>query len=781
MKSMNSFQKTGNFWRGSQLLIVLLATLVLTACGGGGGGGGTGGGGGGGGTGPVTGDSGEGGSLIITGSALYGNTADNSGITVNLLNSGSTSLTSFTTNSTGAYTITGLLDTNSYSVVASSDNSMEKATFLNFTPTAGDTAITMADMNLTATGSITGVAKLWAVAMPAVAFIPNTSITGFSDDNGVFTLNNVPVGSGITVGVSAFESGVNAESTGITVATGVATDLGNVDLSLVNIFSWGSVTATNFNETWDNLLPFGSVFNSMYVTTASTLAIEVDQSLNQGEAFRSYLFGSPKTIDTATPNITQKEVWKMTADVKVNDMYTMDWETTPIVGIEGGFFNDGSASGDSLVAGLYYRPSESGLTLDVVALVYQCNTQDDWACERGNMQWEESIMTNGATTLQSDVAMGTTATFTIDCDLNPANSATTYGQCVFTSTIGGTPGSVTKDIETDIAPGMGWSSIAANTTQKRDLVIAKMPNWGGGGGGGGGGGVGGEVWVRAGAKAEFDNALFLDGAGATVLSDAFPSGTLLDYANWEYPTRATSITNGALAMTTRSIYNWSCASNWNCRYDEPDFLNLAGMNNTATTYLQVDVSPGAQNFGGLPYSAGATTPAWNPAGWDGQPVHGLFNALYNDGTGTAGQAGDVYAAVFMQPATTANNWDTVYAVWRCIDNNCTGASRVDIQPETVLAGAGVAANAWLRYTLHWDRVANTVKISATPMPTGPDGTPGTPVVVTPIDLSGAPTPVGPALMPIAGTVSALKDPNWATLTLGAHHQRQVSFDNLMAY
>ena len=149
----------------------------------------------------------------ITGKAYYTNGGAHGGITMTLERSdspvsqaaaaarsiatGSRSITSQTkTADDGLYTFTGIAP-GTYTVYASSPDSLEKAVMVNVTLAAGSKSVTVADLNLTPVGSIAGRVALNNQATGNSGFfvcVVGTSYMAITDDEGSFTISGVPAG-----------------------------------------------------------------------------------------------------------------------------------------------------------------------------------------------------------------------------------------------------------------------------------------------------------------------------------------------------------------------------------------------------------------------------------------------------------------------------------------------------------------------------------------------------------------------------------------------------------
>ena len=173
----------------------------------------------------------------ISGRAIYSNQSDSGGIIitaesansgktayVRALEAGSRSVTraiaaQVTTASTGVYLLSNL-SPGTYTVYASSKNSLEKAVTTNVTVTAGKD-VSASDLNLTATGSISGTISISGVSpLGAVVFVAGTSYAAFTDSSGSYAISAVPVGASYSLYA---EKGSYDASATVSVAAGATT------------------------------------------------------------------------------------------------------------------------------------------------------------------------------------------------------------------------------------------------------------------------------------------------------------------------------------------------------------------------------------------------------------------------------------------------------------------------------------------------------------------------------------------------------------------------------
>ena len=129
-----------------------------------------------------------------------------------------------TTDSSGAYTLTGLAE-GTYTIFASSQNSLEKAVTTGVTVISGKT-VTATDLKLTPTGEISGTAKLNGAAngnLGIVVFIAGTSYSAITDDSGAYKMSSVPTGMGYTLVASSSNAGYDSAITSVDVTAGATT------------------------------------------------------------------------------------------------------------------------------------------------------------------------------------------------------------------------------------------------------------------------------------------------------------------------------------------------------------------------------------------------------------------------------------------------------------------------------------------------------------------------------------------------------------------------------
>ena len=150
----------------------------------------------------------------IQGKVLYSNGSDHSGITVTLDRTdglrviggedGSKSIVSMvSTARDGSFSFQNL-EPGTYTVYASSNDSVEKAVSTNVV-VEGSKAVTTDDLRLTVTGSISGYVLMDGQTtgnMGFVVFLAGTSYVAVTDDTGYYCISGVPAGKGYKLAVS---------------------------------------------------------------------------------------------------------------------------------------------------------------------------------------------------------------------------------------------------------------------------------------------------------------------------------------------------------------------------------------------------------------------------------------------------------------------------------------------------------------------------------------------------------------------------------------------------
>ena len=147
----------------------------------------------------------------IVGKATYTNTANHAGIQVTLVSSDGivaydsqissrsrsdvAVMKNVVTSESGEYSFDNVKE-GVYTIYASSDDSTEKAVLTNVVVQANK-VVTAADLNLTATGSISGKVTIDGKEngnLGILVFVASTSYMSMTDDSGKFTISDVPAG-----------------------------------------------------------------------------------------------------------------------------------------------------------------------------------------------------------------------------------------------------------------------------------------------------------------------------------------------------------------------------------------------------------------------------------------------------------------------------------------------------------------------------------------------------------------------------------------------------------
>lgn len=246
----------------------------------------------------------------ISGKAVYLDQSDNSGIIVSaesVNSAGQTAAVSAalagnatsqreplsraivaqaTTDASGNYTLKNLA-AGSYTLYASSNNSLEKAVYTGVTVTAGK-SVSASDLTLTATGSISGSAKLGTATtgnLGIVVYIAGTSYAAMVADDGSYTISGVPVGTSYSLVASypgysasapqtvAVSAGATTTAMAISLSTTISLDKTSATItigggSLALVATVGSPTA---NVSWSSDKPTIASVTSTGIVTPLTV------------------------------------------------------------------------------------------------------------------------------------------------------------------------------------------------------------------------------------------------------------------------------------------------------------------------------------------------------------------------------------------------------------------------------------------------------------------------------------------------------------------------------
>jgi hypothetical protein len=145
-----------------------------------------------------------------------------------------------TTGDDGSYQFANVA-AGTYTVYASSKDSTEKAVAVNVTVAVGQ-SVTAADLNLTATGSITGKVTLDGKTtgnLGFIVFIAGTSYMAMTADDGSFTISDIPAKGGYTVALTKGAYTGLWQTATVTVEAGKTAALAPKPLTSVDITGGG--------------------------------------------------------------------------------------------------------------------------------------------------------------------------------------------------------------------------------------------------------------------------------------------------------------------------------------------------------------------------------------------------------------------------------------------------------------------------------------------------------------------------------------------------------------
>lgn len=246
----------------------------------------------------------------ISGKAVYSNSSDNSGIIVSIekTNGAKTAsvektvsdgakaiekavLSYVTTDVNGEYSFAGL-DEGTYTVYASSNNSSEKAVFTNVVVTAGK-SVTVEELKLTATGTITGnitIDKKATGNTGFLVFVAGTSFMALTDDAGNYTISSVPANGDYTIVVSKGDI-MFTLSGNVTVTSSGKTTMPEAYLNSAEKSAYGKK-----DDLWVKLTADVPVSGVQGVPCASTLYVSQTGNDETGDGTRAKPY---KTINKA--------------------------------------------------------------------------------------------------------------------------------------------------------------------------------------------------------------------------------------------------------------------------------------------------------------------------------------------------------------------------------------------------------------------------------------------------------------------------------------------------
>ena len=199
----------------------------------------------------------------IVGKATYTNTANHAGIQVTLVSSDGivaydsqissrsrsnvAVMKNVVTSESGEYSFEKVKE-GVYTIYASSDDSTEKAVLTNVVVQANQ-VVTAADLNLTATGSISGKVTLDGKEndnLGILVFVASTSYMSMTDDSGKFTISDVPAGADYQIVIMKGDYCTLWET--VSVEAGKENNLGDKNITSQNSdassFIWQGSSAT---------------------------------------------------------------------------------------------------------------------------------------------------------------------------------------------------------------------------------------------------------------------------------------------------------------------------------------------------------------------------------------------------------------------------------------------------------------------------------------------------------------------------------------------------------
>jgi outer membrane protein assembly factor BamB len=138
------------------------------------------------------------------------------------------------TDASGAYSISELAP-GTYTIYASSQNSLERAVTTGVTVTAGQN-VTAAELYLTPTGQISGQVTLNGASrgnLGIIVFIAGTSYAAATEDSGAYTISSVPVGTAYLLVAS--KSGYGDATTNVDVTAGQTTTASGLNLNPIPV------------------------------------------------------------------------------------------------------------------------------------------------------------------------------------------------------------------------------------------------------------------------------------------------------------------------------------------------------------------------------------------------------------------------------------------------------------------------------------------------------------------------------------------------------------------
>ena len=201
-----------------------------------------------------------------------------------------------TTDATGNYTLTKV-PVGNYTIYASSQNSLEQAVYIGVTVAAKDT-VTVSDLDLTATGSISGTATFGGALtgnLGIIVYVAGTSYCAITQDNGAYIISGVPVGTGYTLVASA-PGYANSTPQTVSVSTGTTTTATAISLQ-----------STAHTVTYDGNGATGAPpvdSNNYQQNTAVTVTSSTGTLVNTGNTLAGWMTKTDGTGTSYAPGVT---------------------------------------------------------------------------------------------------------------------------------------------------------------------------------------------------------------------------------------------------------------------------------------------------------------------------------------------------------------------------------------------------------------------------------------------------------------------------------------------
>lgn len=208
------------------------------------------------------------------------------------------------TDSSGYYELLEM-EPGTYTIYASFQHSLERAVTTGVEMVAGK-AIAAADMGLSPTGSVSGIARLGNPAngnIGIVVYIAGTSYMAMTDDAGNYTITGVPVGS--RYALAASKEGYTDATLSADVTIGGITQASMIDLTRVDV--------------WEGIRQFGTTSDDV----AHGVAVDPNGDVHIAGYTKGTLEGTNKGMDdvfVAKYNNTGTQQWVRQLGTTANDL-----------------------------------------------------------------------------------------------------------------------------------------------------------------------------------------------------------------------------------------------------------------------------------------------------------------------------------------------------------------------------------------------------------------------------------------------------------------------------